>query len=398
VYVYDAFGALAEEWSPANTWSKDYVPFGGQVAAIENATANPCTTCYLTYDHLGTVRLVTDAAANVMGRHDYLPFGDEIPGGVAGRSSQFGPYVDNVNQKFTGQYRDSETSNDFFNARYFSAPLMRFLSADPAGLAAVDITDPQTWNQYAYVRGNPLAYVDPSGMFLLPPPGVGIGWDPCDIDSWDFSDDGPPCGVSIPIVPPIAVGGGGGGRGGSGSAGGSASNDGGLTPSSPSFPPGSFPGGENLGLPPGMSVPGPLSWQALLGLWGWDCAGGICVPGVTPMDADSVFANSYNGPQTGSYWAYAACYLAAQPKALVTAAFGIGGTAALGKGYQVMFAPPANLVRKLPVRVATSGLKWGTKGSVVGAGVFLATFEVETYSAAKSCSDSTGYVPWALQH
>jgi RHS repeat-associated protein len=100
----------------------------------------------------------------VMGRHDYLPFGDEIPGGVAGRSSQFGPYVDNVNQKFTGQYRDSETSNDFFNARYFSAPLMRFLSADPAGLAAVDITDPQTWNQYAYVRGNPLNSVDPSGM------------------------------------------------------------------------------------------------------------------------------------------------------------------------------------------------------------------------------------------
>jgi RHS repeat-associated protein len=233
------------------------------VAAIENATANPCTTCYLTYDHLGTVRLVTDAAANVMGRHDYLPFGDEIPGGVAGRSSQFGPYVDSVNQKFTGQYRDSETSNDFFNARYFSAPLMRFLSTDPAGLAAVDMTDPQTWNQYSYVRGNPLNSVDPSGMLLDVPPGVGIGWDPCDVDSWDPSDDPPPCGVSIPIVPPIAVGGGGGGRGGghSGSSGGSGSGDGGLTPSSPPFPPGSFPGGENLGLPPGLSVPGPWGWQ-----------------------------------------------------------------------------------------------------------------------------------------
>jgi RHS repeat-associated protein len=97
---------------------------------IETSSSSPCATCYLSTDHLGTVRLVTDANADVVGRHDYLPFGDEIPAGVAGRSSQFGPYVDNVNQKFTGQYRDSETSNDFFNARYFSAPLMRFLTPD----------------------------------------------------------------------------------------------------------------------------------------------------------------------------------------------------------------------------------------------------------------------------
>ncbi len=84
--------------------------------AIENASASPCTTCYLSYDYLGTPRLVTDANANVMGRHDYLPFGDEIPGGVAGRSPQFGPSVDNVDEKFTGQVRNTETLNDHFNA------------------------------------------------------------------------------------------------------------------------------------------------------------------------------------------------------------------------------------------------------------------------------------------
>ncbi len=163
VYVYDAFGRLAEEYSPATTWSKDYIPFNGQTAVIENATASPCTTCYLSYDYLGTPRLVTDQNASVMARHDYLPFGDEIPAGTAGRGSQFGPYMDNVDQKFTGQVRDAETFNDFFNARYYTAPLMRFLSADP-GNAGADPTDPQTWNAYAYVRNNPLAFVDPSGM------------------------------------------------------------------------------------------------------------------------------------------------------------------------------------------------------------------------------------------
>ncbi len=262
VYVYDAFGRLAEEYSPATTWSKDYIPFNGQTAVIENATASPCTTCYLSYDYLGTPRLVTDQNASVMARHDYLPFGDEIPAGTAGRGSQFGPYMDNVDQKFTGQVRDTETLNDFFNARYFTAPLMRFLSADP-GNAGADPTDPQTWNAYAYVRNNPLAFTDPSGMLLIPSdPWDGVGGDPCGVDSFDPSSDDPfpPCGVSIPIIPPISVG-----RNPGRPPSSAPTSTGGLTPIDAPFPPGSFPGGENLGLPPGMSVPGP--WNLMPNPW-----------------------------------------------------------------------------------------------------------------------------------
>ena len=47
-------------------------------------------TCYLTWDHLGTPRLVTDQNGNVVARHDYLPFGEEISGNTAGRTSQWG--------------------------------------------------------------------------------------------------------------------------------------------------------------------------------------------------------------------------------------------------------------------------------------------------------------------
>ena len=46
-------------------------------------------------------------------------------------------------------------------ARYYSSQYGRFLSTDPL---AGDITDPQTLNKYAYVRNNPIGYVDPSGM------------------------------------------------------------------------------------------------------------------------------------------------------------------------------------------------------------------------------------------
>jgi len=39
----------------------------------------------------------------------------------------------------------------------------RWVSPDPAGLAAVDPTNPQTWNRYAYVSNNPLTSTDPNG-------------------------------------------------------------------------------------------------------------------------------------------------------------------------------------------------------------------------------------------
>jgi RHS repeat-associated protein len=126
-YVYDAFGQLAAEYSPASTLSKEYIRMNGQTVAIEHAGGNPCATCYLTYDHLGSIRLVTDQNANVVARHDYLPFGEEIPAGWAGRSAPFGTN-DSVNLKFTGQFRDQETGLDYFHARYFGAALGRFTS------------------------------------------------------------------------------------------------------------------------------------------------------------------------------------------------------------------------------------------------------------------------------
>jgi len=53
-------------------------------------------------------------------------------------------------------------SIDWFNVRHMSGPQGRFQSVDPAN-AGADLTNPQTWNAYAYVGNNPLSYTDPSG-------------------------------------------------------------------------------------------------------------------------------------------------------------------------------------------------------------------------------------------
>jgi RHS repeat-associated protein len=59
----------------------------------------------------------------------------------------------------------SETYSDLGDALYreYSIPQGRWLSPDRAGLAAVDPSNPQSWNRYAYVLNNPLANVDPDG-------------------------------------------------------------------------------------------------------------------------------------------------------------------------------------------------------------------------------------------
>jgi RHS repeat-associated protein len=171
VYVYDVFGHLTAEYNAGATAS------------------SPCGTCYLTWDYLGSTRMVTDSTAILIARHDYLPFGGEISNGLAGRDRNFDS-GDTINQKFTGKERDQETGLDWFSGlaanadgtdpnsntqpwpsifttgRHYSSALGRFTSAD-IPLWDQDPTDPQSWNLYSYVRNNPLSNIDPNGRSCL---------------------------------------------------------------------------------------------------------------------------------------------------------------------------------------------------------------------------------------
>lgn len=67
----------------------------------------------------------------------------------------------------TGKERDAESGNYYFDARYYSSAMGRFMSPDwsaqeqPVPYATLD--NPQTLNLYSYMRNNPLGGTDPDG-------------------------------------------------------------------------------------------------------------------------------------------------------------------------------------------------------------------------------------------
>jgi RHS repeat-associated protein len=71
------------------------------------------------------------------------------------------------NYKFTGFEHDAESQLDHAFFRQYSARLGRWMSPDPSGLAAVDPSNPQTWNRYAYVMNSPINYIDPLGLMTI---------------------------------------------------------------------------------------------------------------------------------------------------------------------------------------------------------------------------------------
>ena len=147
-----------------------------------------------------------------------------------------------------------QLSADLFysNFRQYHASQGRWISPDPAGLAAADPFDPQTWNRYAYVGNSPLDRVDPLGLYFSDG-GTGV----CN-NGDDPSEN----------IPPRFGGGGTTGSGGSGS-----NPSGGTTTGI-----GRWPNNETLGLPKGLNLR-PLSLADLLGLTpGSECDLGVCVP------------------------------------------------------------------------------------------------------------------------
>jgi RHS repeat-associated protein len=68
---------------------------------------------------------------------------------------------------FTGKERDSESGNDYFEARYYASSMGRFMSPDwssyPMAVPYADFRNPQSLNLFVYALDNPLNRFDLDG-------------------------------------------------------------------------------------------------------------------------------------------------------------------------------------------------------------------------------------------
>src|SRR5579863_802879 len=154
---YGIDGKVLETYTPtysgtemALTQAEEELYFAGRLIGRTNwqyvNTFQPISA-----DPLGTVRW--DAAVPPNGVTEaFWPWGEER-----------GTVTGNDRTKWGTYWRDSESSLDYGVNRYYDNVTGRFMTVDPYGGSAV-AGNPQSWNRYAYVLGDPVNGNDPTGL------------------------------------------------------------------------------------------------------------------------------------------------------------------------------------------------------------------------------------------
>jgi len=155
-YIYSFDGRLLAEYDLLGNCLRDYLYMGNRLVA----EYVPATDQYYYYsqDHVGSTSVVTDDSGAVVYAEAHDPYG----GIQKTWANSFDP-----KRKFADKERDEETGLDYFAARFYSAPMYRWLSVDPALYLDVAIKNPQAWNLYSFCRNNPVNLIDPTGQVVI---------------------------------------------------------------------------------------------------------------------------------------------------------------------------------------------------------------------------------------
>ena len=144
IYAYDA-NNLVEETNATGAVVARY-------AVTQNideplAMLRSATTSYYHADGLGSVTSLSNAAGALAQTYTFDSFGNL----TASSGSLTNPF------QYTGRESDPETGLYYYRARYYDPSVGRFLGEDPIRFN----TGP---NFYSYVRNDPAALIDPSGL------------------------------------------------------------------------------------------------------------------------------------------------------------------------------------------------------------------------------------------
>ncbi len=181
--IYDAFGRLVE-YSNGSTWMEIFRMQAGATMNVNGASfiytvwptpgggtvySGGGAPFYHHKDWIGNARVISNESfPSVYVDRAYTPFGEMYDG------------FDVVSTGAVEMFASLRSVLD--NGVMWDTPnrelsiVGRWLSPDPAGVNAVDPTNPQSWNRYAYVLNNPLSNTDPTGLdcVYLDDPGTAV--------------------------------------------------------------------------------------------------------------------------------------------------------------------------------------------------------------------------------
>jgi len=164
IYAYDPLGRrIAKSVNNVVTW---YVYDGNAIIAAYNSSGTVTAryahglnideplaiqrgsvTSFYHADGLGSIVALTNAAGSVVQTYNYDSFGNITQSGGINQ-----PYT------YTAREYDNETGLYYYRARYYDPKAGRFITRDPISFAGGDV------NLYAYVKNNPLNWIDPWGF------------------------------------------------------------------------------------------------------------------------------------------------------------------------------------------------------------------------------------------
>jgi RHS repeat-associated protein len=150
-YTFDLQGHVLTRTNSGSI-ATAYIPIAGRLwGAIYTASGN---TRFMHADWLGSARAYTELDGSLQGTCQTLPFGDARNCTVSTDDDYYaGP-----------MWWNGDDSLYLSQTRSYNPSQAVWATTDPAGMAAVDLTNPQSWNRYAYVLNNPVSFTDPKGL------------------------------------------------------------------------------------------------------------------------------------------------------------------------------------------------------------------------------------------
>ncbi|GCE23204.1 RHS repeat-associated core domain-containing protein [Dictyobacter kobayashii] len=176
------------------TSTTKYYSVGGKTVAMRQ---DGTFFSYLMPDFLGSNSINLRADGSVQAVQLFSPFGSTR----YSDGTMLSPF------NFTGQRLDTQTGLLYFNARYYDANSGRFTSADNVE------TNGSGLDPFAYVKGNPETFIDPTGHGRCPSP------DSCGVGAPTYDPPPPPSSDPPSSNPPV-----------NGSGGSSSGGNGGVCP------------------------------------------------------------------------------------------------------------------------------------------------------------------------